>query len=63
MNKIDDLRQRLIAQTGQVSKIARESGISYSWLSKFKQGEITNPTLRRMIALEKALNSAQQHID
>lgn len=38
----------LQCQRGSWAAIARESGISYSWIAKFANGKITNPGIKRI---------------
>jgi len=45
----DDLRAFL--RTLNRSKVARETGIPLTWLSKFVIGKIDNPTTTRLAAL------------
>jgi transcriptional regulator with XRE-family HTH domain len=45
------VRDALQARKGDWQRIASESGVSYSWLSKFVNGHIDNPgfgTLKRL---------------
>jgi len=56
----DQLRQNLTTQKGQITRIAKESGISYSWLIKFASGHISNPTVRSLRRLESALTESRQ---
>lgn len=36
------------AQRGKMASIARGAGLTYSWLQKFADGRITNPTVRTL---------------
>jgi transcriptional regulator with XRE-family HTH domain len=48
-----NVRDALVARKGDWQRIANESGVSYSWLSKFVNGHIDNPgfgTLKRLHA-------------
>lgn len=49
---IEELRARLRTAVA-VGKIARATGLSYSWLMKFRHGKIVNPTLRSVTALRE----------
>ena len=49
------MRTRLERHRGQFAEIARKHRISYSWLTKFAQGKLENPTLRNLNALSTAL--------
>jgi len=50
--RIDDLRSYVRNHTLSQEKLAREAGISYSWLSKFAQGQIDNPRANTITKLE-----------
>lgn len=45
------LRERLNSHKGEWRVIAEESGLGYSWLSKFADGRITNPTTDKLETL------------
>ena len=49
----------LEARRGQWQDIAKESGVSYSWLSKFANGHIPNPGYATLCKLHVALDRAQ----
>lgn len=53
---LENLRTRLAAKRGSIMRIARDTGISYSWLMQFTHGKITNPTVKRVEQL-------RQHLD
>lgn len=38
-----EVREALVRRRGHFRRIAKETGISYSWLSKFASGHIPNP--------------------
>jgi transcriptional regulator with XRE-family HTH domain len=46
-----DLRRWLKAEKTPIVKIAAESGVTVSWLQKYRNGTIKNPTLRNLVAL------------
>ena len=51
------LRQKLASSSESMEKIAYQSGVSYSWLTKFYVGTMENPrqsTLDKLIAYFKA---------
>jgi hypothetical protein len=51
-----EVRDLLIARKGDWQSIAgEESGVSYSWLSKFVNGHIPNPGYAKLAALQKLL--------
>ncbi len=56
MKSPDELRTQLAARGRGLHRIADESGIPYSWLSKFRCGEISNPTVRSLLRLENYLS-------
>jgi len=49
------IREQLNAKRGNWRELAMQSGISYSWLSKFARGCIENPGLRTLERLDAAL--------
>jgi transcriptional regulator with XRE-family HTH domain len=55
MSRTEDIRQALIARKGQWHEIARKTGVSHSWLSKFVCRVTDNPSVKRMAALEAEL--------
>lgn len=52
-------RERLQKFQGQYVQIARRFDLSYSWVSKFAQGKLTNPTARNFSALQEALSTLE----
>lgn len=52
---LESLRTELANRRGSITKIANQSGISYSWLMQFTHGKIVNPTVKRVEALRNAL--------
>lgn len=50
------LINQLIARKGDWQEIAKCSGVSYSWLSKFSNGHIPNPGLATLSKLSDFLN-------
>ena len=60
MKNLDELRNQLTARGRRLHKIAMESGISYSWLSKFRHGEINNPTVNRVTQLQRYLDATPE---
>jgi len=52
------LRVKLVARRGDWKYIADQSGIGYSWLSKFGMGQITNPTVTQLQALHEYLEAS-----
>jgi len=55
-NKIvADMRRRLVKHRGHFRALCEEPDIDYSWLSKFANGKITNPTIGKLEALDAAL--------
>lgn len=50
------IRQRLDARRGEWPEIAKQAGVSHSWLSKFMRGCIPNPGLRTLEKLDSALS-------
>jgi hypothetical protein len=53
---IDELRDRLVRFRGRyVDMAADDPDLDYSWLSKFANGRLQNPTIRRLEALDRVL--------
>ena len=50
--RIAELRAYVRNHDLSQEKLAREAGISYSWLSKFAQGQIDNPRADSIARLE-----------
>lgn len=56
-NKIvADMRGRLVKHRGHFRALCKEPDIDYSWLSKFANGKINNPTIGKLEALDAAMN-------
>lgn len=49
----------LEARRGEWQDIAKESGVSYSWLSKFANGHIPNPGYATLCKLHEVLDKSQ----
>lgn len=52
-------RQRLKARLGQYPVIVRETGLTYSWLQKFANGRINNPTINSLDRLIQYLDETE----
>lgn len=50
--RIAELRAYVRTHALSQEKLARDAGISYSWLSKFAQGQVTNPRAESLARLE-----------
>jgi len=50
--RIAELRAYVRNHALSQEKLARDAGISYSWLSKFAQGQVTNPRAESLARLE-----------
>jgi len=53
-------RNRLNKQRGQWLMLTTNSGISYSWLSKFARGHITNPRVGTLDRLTASLDEVER---
>lgn len=49
----DDLRNFLNSAEISLAEIERNTSLNRSWLSKFRRGEITNPTIEQLNALHR----------
>lgn len=57
-NPLDiEVRQLLGARKGEWQSIASQTGISYSWLSKFFNGHIDNPGYQTLKGLHEHLKA------
>jgi len=54
---VSETRARL-RDRGQLAKVALETGLTYSWLTKFSDGRISNPTVRTLLKLIRYLDAA-----
>lgn len=55
----EQLRSRVNAH-GNMVVLAENSGVTYSWLTKFADGRITNPTVANLNKLENFFNLSRQ---
>ena len=55
-NLDQDVLALLGSKKGDWLAIARESGVSYSWLSKFFNGHISNPGFATLVKLYQVLS-------
>lgn len=53
LNIRDELRNFLNLDDVSLADIERETTLNRSWLSKFKRGELTNPTIENLNALHR----------
>lgn len=44
----EEVKEALKRRRGHFKRIAKETGISYSWLSKFASGHIANPGIQKL---------------
>lgn len=44
-------REKLAAVRGHWNEVQQAAGVSYSWLTKFARGEISNPTIHTLQAV------------
>lgn len=58
MSMITTVRSKLLARKGSWPAICEEAGVSYSWLTKYAQGKITNPGSRQLEAVSRCLGDA-----
>ncbi|MFY1915851.1 hypothetical protein ACOTB6_30200 [Achromobacter xylosoxidans] len=55
MSMITTVRSQLLARKGSWPAICEKAGVSYSWLTKYAQGKITNPGSRQLEAVSRCL--------
>ncbi len=53
-----EVRAALEARRGDWKRIAEDSGVSYSWISKFVNGHIPNPGFATLRDLHARLNGS-----
>jgi len=56
----EHVRSQVVAY-GKYSVIADESGVTYSWLTKFADGRITNPTIANIHKLQNFFSEQMDH--
>lgn len=56
----DDLRSFLNSDGISLAEVERDTKLSRSWLSKFRRGELDNPTVEALAALH-AYREARAH--
>ena len=56
LNLDQSVLQMLDARRGDWQAVAEQSGVSYSWLSKFANGHIANPGFATLVKLANALD-------
>ena len=59
---INELRNRALRHSGSYKRICDNYGVDYSWLSKFVNGKISNPTIRTVVRLQRALDQHESYI-
>lgn len=57
---INEIRWRM-RQRPSLTQVAREAGLTYSWVCKFADGRINNPTVRTVTRLLHYLDTAERH--
>ncbi|SSW67260.1 hypothetical protein AVE30378_02531 [Achromobacter veterisilvae] len=60
MSMITTVRSQLLARKGSWPAICDRAGVSYSWLTKYAQGKITNPGSRQLEAVARCLESSNE---
>lgn len=54
----DELRDYLKSEGVNLAEIERSTGLNRSWLSKFKRGEISSPTIDQLVELDNYRQTA-----
>jgi hypothetical protein len=59
---VESLRTRLLSCQHTRQAIAEQAGgvVSVSWVHKFAEGRMTNPTVASLIALESAIDACDE---
>lgn len=58
-----DVRAALERRRGDWKRIAKDSGVSYSWLSKFANHKIANPGFDTLKAVHAVTMAAAEQLD
>jgi transcriptional regulator with XRE-family HTH domain len=56
----DDLRNFLNSEGVKLAQVERSTTLNRSWLSKFRRGEITNPTIEQLNTLHRYRQSLER---
>lgn len=62
MDRVETLRSRLQAVPAPLARIARAAGVKESWLRMFARGEIPDPGVRKVDAVERVLANVEAGI-
>jgi hypothetical protein len=54
---VSEVRESLELCRGHWGRVASRSGVSYSWLSQFARGLITNPTINQLQVVKSACDA------
>ena len=57
----DDLRSFLNSKDINLGDVERDTGLTRSWLSKFRRGELHNPTVENLAALHTYREARRAH--
>lgn len=60
LTRMAELRAKVINHELSQEKLAREVGVTYSWLSKFAQGQLDNPRARTLAKLDDYFRRAER---
>jgi hypothetical protein len=52
MSLITTIRSELVARKGEWPTVCRQTNLSYWWVTKFAQGRIENPGVRKLETLQ-----------
>jgi hypothetical protein len=52
MSLVTTIRSELVARKGEWPTVCRQTNLSYWWLTKFAQGRIENPGIRKLETLQ-----------
>lgn len=48
---LDKVKRQVAEAKGGLNKVAEDTGVSYSWITKFHQGHIQNPGYNTLVML------------
>lgn len=52
MSLVTTIRSELVARKGEWPAVCRQTNLSYWWVTKFAQGRIENPGIRKLETLQ-----------
>ncbi|HDR9028734.1 TPA: hypothetical protein QDB14_002933 [Burkholderia vietnamiensis] len=63
MSLVTTIRDELVARKGEWPNVCRQTNLSYWWVTKFAQGRIENPGVRKLETLQAHFDANPRHHD